>query len=207
MVVCTNIYAPNERTELMLESFARHGYYVHVNTCQFDHGRTFNNLMVTYRDKAKTHDTFVYSDAGDTFCQRPFTVPNDRLIWSTEKQCYPEPQRATEYPETDSEFKYLNNGGYGGSLELMVEFGERYIGKLRLTANCQKETVIAFLKAKKDGFPIYLDYGCEIFQTLAGTTKEDFDIFDGLVVNKMTKTTPAILHGNGTTPMKWVYQL
>lgn len=191
----------------MLESFDRHGYYVKVNTCQFDHGRTFNNLMATYREMRQHHDTFCYSDAGDTFCQRPFTVPNDRLLWSAEKQCFPDPQRSTEYPDTNSDFKYLNNGGYGGSIELMVEFGERYIGKLRLTANCQQETVVAFLQAKKDGFPIDLDYGCETFQTLAGTSEHDFIIRKGKVVNKLTKTTPAILHGNGRTPMDWIYQL
>tara|TARA_R110000822_G_scaffold158970_8_gene298502 strand:- start:877 stop:1263 length:387 start_codon:yes stop_codon:yes gene_type:complete len=128
----------------------------------------------------------------------------------------------------------LNNGGYGGSLALMIEFVDKYIGKLRMDANCQHETMVAFLKAKKDGFPIELDYGCELFQTIAfdpakpskgkridkasfsihqdenGVPKyggTDFIIRRGKVVNKLTKSTPAILHGNGTTPMQWVYLL
>ena len=116
----------------------------------------------------------------------------------------------------------------------MLEFINKYIGKLPMNANCQLETMQAFIKAKKDGFPIELDYKCKLFQSIAfdptkpdkgeeidrasfsihldnkGNPKytgTDFRIKDGLVINKMTKTTPAILHGNGGTPMQWVYQL
>ena len=236
MIVCTNIYAPNEQTRQMVNSFERFGYEMAITNAEFPYGRIFNNLVQLYRRAATGHDTFVYSDGGDTFCQRPFTVPNDRLIWSTEKHCFPHVHLADEYPEPPikTDWKYLNNGGYGGSLDLMLEFVDKYIGKLPMQANCQLETTHAFLKAKKDGFPIELDYGCELFQTIAfdpqkpdkgkkidrasfsihqdenGNPKytgTDFAIRKGKVYNKMTKTTPAILHGNGTTPMAWIYQL
>jgi len=143
---------------------------------------------------------------------------------------------AKEYPKTrvKSEWLYLNNGLYGGSLQLMLEFVDKYIGKLPMQANCQLETMQAFLQAKKDGFPIELDYKCELFQSIAFDpakpskgepidkasfsihldekgkpkyTGTDFAIKNGLVYNKMTKKTPAILHGNGRTPMQWIYQL
>jgi hypothetical protein len=236
MIVCTNIYAPNEATRQMVYSFERFGYEVAATNAEFPYGRVFNNLVQLYRRAATGHETFVYSDGGDTFCQKPFTVPNDRLIWSTEKQCFPHPEMAKDYPKTriKSDWKYLNNGGYGGSLKLMLEFINKYIGKLPMNANCQLETMQAFIKAKKDGFPIELDYKCKLFQSIAfdptkpdkgeeidrasfsihldnkGNPKytgTDFRIKDGLVINKMTKTTPAILHGNGGTPMQWVYQL
>ena len=237
MVVCTNIYAPNERTNKMVESFERFGYEVAITTKPFPYGQIFNELLALYKRAATGHETFIYSDGGDTFCQRPFTVPNDRLIWSTEKHCYPDVRLAEKYPEPNcaTDWKYLNNGGYGGSLALMLEFAHRYMrAPLPSDANCQHETMVAFLKAKKDGFPIELDYNCELFQTIAfdpqkpkkgqkidrasfsihrddnGNPKytgTDFKIVKGKVVNRMTKTTPAILHGNGTTPMEWIYQL
>jgi hypothetical protein len=220
----------------MVNSFERFGYEVAINNADFPFGRIFNNLISCYKRAKTGHETFVYSDGGDSFCQTPFTVPSDRLIWSTEKHCFPHPELAKDYPNprTKTDWKYLNNGGYGGSLELMIEFYNKYIGKLPMNANCQHETMVAFLKAKKDGFPIYLDYKCKIFQTIAfdpakpekgekidpasysihmdkkGNPKymgTDFKIVDGLVVNKMTKTTPAILHGNGGTPMEWIYRL
>ncbi len=236
MIVCTNIYAPNEQTNQMVNSFERFGYEMAITNAEFPYGRIFNNLVQLYRRAATGHDTFIYADGGDTYCQKPFTVPNDRLIWSTEKQCFPHPEMAKEYPKTriKSEWLYLNNGLYGGSLRLMIEFVDKYIGKLPMPANCQLETMQAFLKAKKDGFPIELDYKCELFQSIAFDpakpskgepidkasfsihldekgkpkyTGTDFAIKKGLVHNKMTKKTPAILHGNGRTPMQWIYQL
>jgi hypothetical protein len=236
MIVCTNIYAPNNQAKEMVNSFERFGYEMAITNAEFPYGRVFNNLVQLYRRAATGHETFIYSDGGDTYCQKPFTIPNDRLIWSTEKQCFPHPEMAKDYPNarTKTEWKYLNNGGYGGNLELMIEFVDKYIGKLPMTANCQLETMQAFLQAKKDGFPIYLDYKCKTFQTIAfdpvkpekgeaidrasfsnhmdekGNAKymgTDFKIVKGLVVNKMTKSTPAILHGNGRTPMQWIYDL
>lgn len=237
MIVCTNIYAPNEQTKQMVDSFERFGYEMAITNKKFPYGQIFNELLALYKRAATGHDTFMYSDGGDTYCQRPFTVPNDRLIWSTEKHCYPDTKLAEKYPKTriKTEWKYLNNGGYCGSLNLMLEFVAKYMrGNLPNDANCQHETMVAFLKAKKDGFPIYLDYKCEIFQTIAFDAQKpkngekvdkaafaihqdakgnpkytgvDFQIKDGLVVNKMTKKTPAVLHGNGTTPMKWIYEL
>jgi hypothetical protein len=66
----------------MVQSFERFGYEVAATNAEFPYGRVFNNLVQMYRRAATGHETFVYSDGGDTFCQRPFTVPNDRLIWT-----------------------------------------------------------------------------------------------------------------------------
>jgi len=236
MVVCTNIYAPNEQTRQMVKSFERFGYEMAILDIKFPYGRIFNGLVELYKRAATGHDTFIYADGGDTFCQKPFTVPSDRLIWSTEKQCFPDPKMADEYPKTrvKSHWLYLNNGLYGGSTKLAVEFFDKYVGKLPMGANCQLETMQGFLKAKKDGFPIELDYKGELFQSIAfdpskppkgqpidkasysihkddkGNPKytgTDFAIKKGLIYNKMTKKTPAILHGNGRTPMEWIYEL
>jgi hypothetical protein len=77
----------------------------------------------------------------------------------------------------------------------------------------------AYLKAVAEGFPIKLDFSCKLFQSIAfdhdptrgdyplhltGYEGTDFEIKDGLVVNKLTKSTPAVLHGNGQTPMGWI---
>jgi hypothetical protein len=109
---------------------------------------------------------------------------------------------------------------YGGPLALVIEFFERYgLHKLHDNANGQAEVMDAYLKAQEDGFPIKLDFGCKLFQSIAfdhdpklnghplhlnGYEGTDFEIKDGLVVNKLTKSTPAVLHGNGQTPMGWI---
>jgi hypothetical protein len=109
---------------------------------------------------------------------------------------------------------------YGGRLELVIEFFERYgLNRLHDQANGQAETMDAYLKAYDDGFPIKLDFGCKLFQSIAfdhdpkrqghpihehGYEGTDFEIVNGLVKNVLTKSTPAILHGNGQTPMNWI---
>jgi hypothetical protein len=114
----------------------------------------------------------------------------------------------------------LNNGVYGGPLALVIEFFERYgLHKLHDNANGQAEVMDAYLKAQEEDFPIKLDFGCKLFQSIAfdhdpklnghplhlkGYEGTDFEIKDGMVVNKLTKSTPAVLHGNGQTPMGWI---
>lgn len=226
MVIITNIYKPFDGTKRMVESFERHGFEVAVNTIPTGNGRILRGLYECYKRAVTGHELFTYADAADTYCQRIFTPPTDYLLWSTEKACYPDPNKAKEYkfgPRLKSPWRYLNNGVYGGPLALVIEFFERYgLHKLHDNANGQAEVMDAYLQAVKDGFPIKLDYNGELLQSIAfdhdpkrdghpihanGYEGTDFEIKDGLVVNKLTKKTPAILHGNGQTPMGWIYEL
>jgi hypothetical protein len=223
MVIITNIYKPFAGTDRMVSSFEKHGFEVAVNRIPTGNGQILRGLYECYKRAATGHDHFAYADAADTVCQRPFEVPTDHLLWSTEKACYPYPEKAKEYKfagRLKSPWRYLNNGVYGGPLALAIEFFERYgLHKLHDNANGQAEVMDAYLKAQDDGFPIKLDFGCKLFQSIAfdhdpklnghplhlkGYEGTDFEIKDGLVVNKLTKSTPAVLHGNGQTPMGWI---
>jgi hypothetical protein len=207
----------------MVASFEKHGFEVAVNRIPTGNGAILRGLYECYKRAATGHELFAYADAADTVCQRPFTVPTDHLLWSTEKACYPHPEKAKEYKfagRLKSPWRYLNNGVYGGPLALAIEFFERYgLHKLHEGANGQAEVMDAYLQAQKDGFPIKLDFGCKLFQSIAfdhdpergghplhlkGYEGTDFEIKDGLVINKLTKSTPAVLHGNGQTPMGWI---
>ena len=102
----------------------------------------------------------------------------------------------------------------------MMEFVKRY-GLDGIPDDCtaQLEVTDVFLKAKQDGFPIELDYECALFQSIAFDSQPDGSpathedgVYNGtdfeigtFIGNRITGTTPAILHGNGLTPMEWVY--
>jgi hypothetical protein len=47
MVVCTNIYAPNEATKQMVNSFERFGYEMAILNTPFPYGQIFNDLVRT----------------------------------------------------------------------------------------------------------------------------------------------------------------
>jgi hypothetical protein len=224
MIIITNIYSPNERTKQAVESFERHGYEVAVNSAPFiGNGQVLRDMLACYKRAITGHEQFVYTDGADTFCQRKFEVSKDYILYSTEKACYPHPEIAKQYKPVKSKWKYLNGGGYGGPLKLIIEFMERYgLDKLPNDANGQHEQMVAFLKAEKEGFPIKLDTKCEIFQTMAFADPADFEVvttFAGLentlngasqplhLRNKLTKTIPAILHFNGLTDMSILKEL
>lgn len=208
-IIVTNIYRPKRETHIMVNSFQHHGHEVAVLGNQFEgNGMVLKHLYECYKRAATGHELFVYSDGADTFCQREVHVPTDHILYSTEKNCYPHVEMMKQYTyDGPSPFRYLNGGGYGGPIKLMIEFMERYgLTKHKNDCNGQHEQMVAFLAAEKDGFPIKLDYDCEVFQTTAFTNDTELEIINGLVHNKLTGTIPAILHGNGTSDMTWIYE-
>jgi hypothetical protein len=224
MIVVTNIYSPNANTKQTVESFQAHGYEVAVNGAPFvGNGQVLRDMLACYKRAVTGHENFVYTDGADTYCQRKFEVPTDHILYSTEKACYPHPEIAKQYKPTKSKWKYLNGGGYGGPLKLIIEFIERYgLDKHANDVNGQHEQMMAYLKAEKEGFPIKLDTKCEVFQTMAFADPNEFEVvttFVGiekfvegerqslLLKNKATKTIPAILHFNGLTDMSILKEL
>lgn len=216
-IIITNQYGPNiqegiEQCQKMRESFARHGH--EVANISDHHGKVKGNgnvlreLLACFKRASTGHTHFAYSDGADTFCQKEVHVPTDYLLYSAEKNCYPRKELAPEFAQEGAgPFLYLNGGGYGGPLKLAIEFFEKYgLDKAPGDCNGQHEQMVAYLKAKKDGFPIMLDTACEVFQTTAFTNENELAIKDGLVHNLVTGTVPAILHGNGISPMKWIYE-
>lgn len=230
MVVITNIYSPNANTNQTVESFRRFGHEVAINNAPFiGNGQVLRDMLACYRRAATGHEDFFYTDGADTYCQRKAEPPKDYILYSTEKACYPHPEIAKKYRPTKSKWKYLNGGGYGGPLKLIIEFFERYgLDKHPNDVNGQHEQMMAFLAAEKDGFPIKLDTKCEVFQTMAFADPSEFMIRNGLeypqedmtgsgkislfenhkfLYNKLTKTIPAILHFNGLTDMSILKEL
>jgi hypothetical protein len=230
MVIITYIYSDNERTKQTIDSFSRFGYEVAVlrRDSHRGNGEVLRELYEVYRRASTGHDCFVYADAADSYCQRPFTEEEvdyfrHGILYSTEKACYPHPEIAQQYPkdilDDKSPWKFLNGGGYGGSPKLMVEFMEKFgLLKHKGDANGQHEQMMAYLEADKAGFPIALDVDCTFFQTMAFADPSEFDtrllqpdvVIGGqkkVVHNKITSTIPAILHFNGCTPMTILNEL
>lgn len=226
MIVITYIYSHNARTKQTIDSFKRFGYEVAVieTDTHRGNGSAAKLLLECFKRAVTGHETFVYADAADSFCQRQFTIPGDRIIYSTEKACYPHTWVAGRYPPNkafqNSPWKYLNGGGYGGSLKLIIDFFEKYgLDKLPSDANGQHEQMLAYIEAVKDGFPIELDLGCRLFQTMAFADPCEFEVIDAndtgdrlslynpVLKNKTTSNIPAILHFNGLTSMNILKEL
>lgn len=128
-----------------------------------------------------------------------------KMLISCEKNCYPHPERAGNYPETSGPWKYVNGGGWIAEIE--------YFKQLCIKENLNDQShdqvwlMEAFLNNQQD---IKLDTNCEIFQTIAFSHKEEWDSINehGYGENRFrnigTSTFPVFFHGNGHTDMGWL---
>lgn len=154
----------------------------------------------------------MYADGADTFFVRPIELPTDHILYSTEKAIWPPTDamlRAWGSEPKETPWAYLNGGGYGGPAELISEFLERYVlPKLDLIiddGHAQAIQALAYFQASRDGFPIKLDQQCAQFQSIAFAGPDDFELVGSTIKNRITGTTPSLIHGNGREPMGWVY--
>lgn len=201
MIVVTYVYRPNAGTERMINSVKNQGYEIAVLNTNDNPADIMKELFLCYKRAIGGHDKVIYADAADSYFQRRVAVPDDVLLYSTEKQCFPFPAWADKYPPGGN-WKYLNNGGFCGPLELVIEFYEKYqLHSIKI--NSQAAVMDAYFQARAAGFPIELDVECYQFQSIAFEEPGEFKMNQhGFLENIITGTMPAVLHGNGLTPLE-----
>lgn len=220
MTVATYIYKDfedaNSSSFKFRESCARFGYGIH-NVSENGKEVTLNEILRRLYEYAKElhpDDLFMYADGADTFFVRKINPREDRILYMTEKGLWPDTQemlghwkRHFQNYQPTSPWKYINGGAWVGPAGLAVKFfedtGLHKYGPMP-AHNSQKAQAMAYIQWKEAGNPIELDWNCTELQTIGFEEKGDFET-DGLVYNTITRTYPALLHGNGRTPMQWVY--
>lgn len=171
----------------------------------------FGDKIIKTYEYLKSHPEithFFYSDAWDTFALSTMEealnkIPDQNIIlFSAERACYPNPEKASRYPESASPWKYLNGGGWFASSELFIKMVEAY----PLTPETVDQVYFTdrFLEGTNG---IVLDYQCSIFQTVAFCPYSDFEIMGYHLWNKITNVCPTFIHGNGHTPIHHIYNL
>lgn len=213
MMVFTYIYQDFENdissTHQLRASVARLGLeLVNVADSPHHHGNG-HVLRLLYQAYKEASGPIVYADGADSYFLRAPVVPTDHILYSTEKAIWPPvPELIEAWNEQPKEtpWCYLNGGGYCGPAELIVAFFERYgLNSQPSEANGQWQQAQAYMQSIKDGFPIKLDQRCTEFQTIGFADPGDFSSENGILTNNRTGTQPAVIHGNGRTPMGWVY--
>lgn len=139
---------------------------------------------------------FLHIDASDCVIIRDLetifeigTSVNNILFAAEKNLC---PDTSAVYPPCQTSYRYLNGGGFFGSIELALE-GLRDPCPDRFN-NDQGSWTTAYLSGRH---PITIDSHCRLFQTLFMTKLEDFEFQGKYLVNKETGTAPCIIHGNG----------
>jgi hypothetical protein len=144
---------------------------------------------VEYLKTLTDYTHFIFVDAYDTVFLKVPEMPNE-ILFSTEKGCWPDADKAKEYPESNYEWKYLNSGCYSSPIKDFLELVKDY--PIDYSDDDQRYFTNIYLKSGK----IKLDLRCEYFQSYAFATDGDFRI-RSTFENDVYSTEPSIIHFNG----------
>ena len=153
------------------------------------------NLMKNYVKDLHDDDIILFTDAYDVFyaddletITERFLEFNKEIVFSGELFCYPHEQLASEFPDAQTRFKYINSGTYIGRVgELKKLYNHEQI------EHWDDDQLYVHKCFLYGDFDIAIDYECYIFQThFEGTIK-----LGDQLNNPETRCCPCIYHGNG----------
>ena len=145
------------------------------------------NTLVMFLDG---YDTFINTDAKTL--QERFLGFNCDVVFSAERDCWPDTNLASEYPPSDTIFKYLNSGtfiGRAGAIKNLIQ------EEIQNSDDDQRYYTKKFLSGRHD---IKLDTECYIFQC----NYEDTQIVRRHLYNPSTGCYSCVYHGNGGPNVK-----
>lgn len=205
VTTCDNL--SNERYLKLKSSLDRFGYEYECVFHPFTFGTQLNVIRTWAEGYTGEATHMLYTDAFDTLAltgpdEVMSKMPDCKMLISAEKNCYPHPERAGEYPATDSAWKYVNGGGWIAEIEyfkyLCVQEG------LNSGSHDQVWLMEAYLNNRGE---IKIDTECEIFQTIAFSHTHEWKQQEDRFVNVALNSKPVFFHGNGHTNMDWVYKI
>jgi hypothetical protein len=128
-----------------------------------------------------------------------YSISKNHILFSAEKYCWPDISLEKYYPNTKSNYKFLNSGGFIGNAYDILNI-------LTMDIKDNDDDQLYFTKIFLfNNVNIKLDYYCEIFQTLNGTI-QDIYIYKNRIINKSQLTFPSFIHGNGSSK-KYLYNI
>lgn len=149
----------------------------------------------------------MFTDSYDVvFNSSPFEIIEkfrkfrSNIVFSAEKDCWPNRELESQYPDSPTDYKFLNSGGFIGYADRILE-----VLKSRDIDNSYDDqlfyTEMFFNKLNTDD-KIILDYYQEIFQTLNMSTEDVEVLKQSQMKNKVTQSIPCVVHANGPSSVK-----
>jgi hypothetical protein len=133
------------------------------------------------------------------------------IVWNAERWIFPDVDLGPHHPASDYPYRYLNSGASIGSTDSFLamlkqmdvdswpdDFKKPDGTWSHLNDQLEVQKKFLFGQVADDEPKMALDDCCLIFQTFVGEDPENFNLSKpGVVANKITGTTPSVLHGNG----------
>jgi len=212
-----------EKPELdrLKKSASKHGFEVTV--LGLEHQTSYKNkqnqdrafaiktkVIKNYIKDKNDNDILLYTDAWDVLVYQgslallleKYNKFNKSIVFSAEKNLWPDNPRASEYGDTkDKPFPYLNAGAFIGKIGALKKYCEEYTKN-----NNNSDRTIdqlfwsdVYLSNKND---IGLDTQAEIFLSLFNTSDGNYIFENNNFTYKETNTQPIFIHANGPNKEK-----
>jgi len=198
----------NDGLNQLYNSAKKNGWDIEVIEAEW---RGFGTKLIeTYNYLLRNPDVkdFMFVDAYDVVAlstpQEVIEKIKDRskMLVSVEKNCWPDSKLSTEYPDTDSEWKYINSGTYYAPRDVFMELIEK--NPPLYSDDDQLWMTNEFLNHKNS---FVLDYSCQVFQCYSFISEDDFGYENKRLQNLKTKSEPVFIHGNGKTDLTKIIDL
>lgn len=161
------------------------------------------NLKISESNKKKY--LILFSDSYDVICNANYKEIiakylefKSDIVFTAECYCWPDKSLAKDYIKTNTVFKYLNSGGFIGTIESINHITKNNINNYDDDQLYYTHTFLKINKINLNNIIIKLDYNCEIFQAINGVFNDlDIDFNKSRLINNITKSNPCFIHGNG----------
>lgn len=164
-------------------------------------GQKINLVKQALENYNDGNDIVVFVDGYDIIINDDLSTIVDRfkdaqcdILFAAEKTCWPDVNLAGMFPDTGTEYKYLNSGVYVGKVDALKKMFAEEIGD---SDDDQLYIQKQFLRQNALGIHAKLDYENYVFQCVAKSGKEVVVKANGQLLNVATRCCPCILHGNG----------
>jgi hypothetical protein len=152
----------------------------------------FGMKVIKTREYLRTlegYTHFIFVDAYDTLFLKPITEYEGGIVFSTEKNCWPDYN--APYPVSTKVFRYLNSGCYIAPIDEYLALTDEY--PINYADDDQRYFTNIYLRSGK----IKLDCDCKLFQSYAFTDQNDLTILPNKIINNHSQSEPAVIHFNG----------
>jgi hypothetical protein len=169
-------------------------------------GSTYNKLKGLYwflqRNRTQ-FDYVLFTDAYDSvlvagidrILERYLAIGTP-ILFSAEANCFPAApgQRLTDYPPSPTRYRFLNAGGLIAHIPYLLQaMTALEVPEVADFQSDQGWWAGVYVRRKAD---IALDHQCQVFQCLH-SARSDLAIQSPAFVNRLTGSTPCVIHGNG----------
>lgn len=198
----------NEGLKNLAKSCEKHGWELF---CISGEWLGFGTKLITTYNFLKENsgiERFVFVDAHDVIMlgtpkefDEKLKEPRKVLI-GTEKACWPVADNASKFPETESDWKYINSGVYYCPSWLFCQMIEE--NPPNFSDDDQLWMQERFFENPEN---FVLDYGCNLIQSYSFIAEDDFAYTEGRLFNLKTGGRAVIIHANGRTPYEQIIKL